>query len=521
MSAGDPGGAGDPGIAVYGGRGGTRANLEDLARATRALRAAAHELDAAATSCSSAGWRLTGPGSPGGSLARDDACLMTGIHDGLGTLTEGELEVARARARALAALAEVRRSPTGPAVAAAHLTGLASALLSTTRIYAEADGAARLLVSRLSRAVGSAAGEHPLGLLVAGAIVGRLAIAVAPAALLGASVVLRRTPGDLVAATRARAAQLANDALTEDAARIEIILAGVGSGLVSLPLGVQPVAAEPVPAAARLASGALDLDPHWRRRALTVIPAVESQHPPAPRDLGDLARRLSALYPDAGGRPGTIGVERLDHPDGTRSWVVEIPGTQELGLGFGENPLDMGTNVRLMAARPNDGTELVTEALRQAGVGANEPILLLGHSQGGMVAMSLAATAAFTSRYRVAAVATLGAPVGTVSVPRSIQVLNVEHVQDVIPALDGVPSPDEPNRTTVRRDLRISPDPRDRFAGRTAGAAHGAGTYARSAEVIGGVDGSSLDAWRDAASQVLGDGRATVTAREFTGVRGR
>src|SRR5450756_841803 len=112
-------------------------------RVTRALCAAAHELDAAATSCSSAGWRLTGAGSPGGSLARDDACLMTGIHDGLGTLTEGELEVARARARALAALAEVRRSPTGPAVAAAHLTGLASALLSTTRIYAEADGAAR------------------------------------------------------------------------------------------------------------------------------------------------------------------------------------------------------------------------------------------------------------------------------------------------------------------------------------------------------------------------------------------
>src|SRR5665647_5725 len=247
--------------------------------------------------------------------------------------------------------------------------------------------------------------------------------------------------------------------------------------------------------------------------------AIETSHPSAPRDLGDVVDRLAALYPVVGGTPGTIRVEQLDHLDGTRSWVVEIPGTQTTTLGVGTNPMDMATNLRLMAGLPNEGTALVTKALEQAGVGADEPILMVGHSQGGMVAMALAGSSTFAARYRIAAVATLGSPVANVSVPRSIQVLNLEHAEDFVPTTDGAPSPDEPNRTTVRRELRKSSSPQDRLAGHSTPDSHLVAVYARSAAVVDDDADPFLDGWREAASVVLGDGSATVTAREFTGVR--
>ena len=47
-------------------------------------------------------------------------------------------------------------------------------------------------------------------------------------------------------------------------------------------------------------------------------------------------------------RPGTpegvISVQQLTHPDGTRAWVVEIPGTEDWGLND-VNPMDLTTNV--------------------------------------------------------------------------------------------------------------------------------------------------------------------------------
>src|SRR5665647_2072712 len=79
--------------------------------------------------------------------------------------------------------------------------------------------------------------------------------------------------------------------------------------------------------------------------------AIETSHPSAPRDLGDVVDRLAALYPEVGGTSGTIRVEELDHLDGTRTWVVEIPGTQDTGIR-GTNPMDMATNLRLMAGLP-------------------------------------------------------------------------------------------------------------------------------------------------------------------------
>ena len=543
----------EPGITVYGGRRGTRANLEDLARATGALEGAARELEEAATRCVQAEWHLSGVPRSAFQVDTDEVV---------------------ARSRALAALAEVRRSPVSPGITAAHVTELAQALRRAARLYLEAENGASGLLGQLSRWQGWIVGENPL-LLIGGVATGAVAVAgVAVAGVVAAGVVVSgvaaarvvvsavaavggsgagsfaaarsvvmspyfmtvpplpprpssvpstvppaavrgRSPAHIVRSAFARVPDLVNETLTQHAVQIEALLSGASEALVALMPGPQRFDPSPVRDAACLADAVLRLGPD---RPLTVVPAIETSHPRAPRDLGDVVDRLAALYPEVGGAPGTIRVEQLDHLDGTRSWVVEIPGTEDTGIR-GTNPMDMATNLQLMAGLPNDGTALVTRALEQAGVGVDEPILMVGHSQGGMVAMALAGSSTFASRYRVAAVATLGSPVATFSVPRSTQVLNLEHTEDFIPTTDGAPSPDEPNRTTVRRDLRKSSDPQDRLAGHSTPDAHRVGVYARSAAVVDEDADPFLDGWREAASVVLGDGSATVTAREFTGVR--
>jgi len=556
----------EPGITVYGGRCGTRANLEDLARATGALEGAARELEAAAACCVQAEWHI----------ARAPR---------FAAVVDVDADEVRARSVALAALAEVRSSPVSPGVTAAHVTELAEALRRAARLYLEAENGASGLLGQLSRWQGWIVGENPFlligvvatgavavaGVAVAGVAVAGVAVSGVAVARVAASAVTAvagsgagsftaarsvvtspyfmtipplpprpsaapstissaapstissaapstaqlRLPADIVRSAFARVPDLVNETLTQHAVQIEALLSGASEALVALMPGPQRFDPSPVRDAARLADAVLRLGPDG---PLTVVPAIETSHPPAPRDLGDVVDRLAALYPEVGGAPGTIRVEELDHLDGTRTWVVEIPGTQDTGFR-GTNPMDMATNLRLMAGLPNDGTALVTRALEQAGVGADEPILMVGHSQGGMVAMALAGSSTFASRYRVAAVATLGSPVANVSVPRSTQVLNIEHAEDFIPTTDGAPSPDEPNRTTVRRELRKSSDPQDRLAGHLTPDAHRVGVYARSAAVVDDDADPFLDGWREAAAQVLGDGSATVTAREFTGVR--
>jgi pimeloyl-ACP methyl ester carboxylesterase len=123
----------------------------------------------------------------------------------------------------------------------------------------------------------------------------------------------------------------------------------------------------------------------------------------------------------------------------------------------------------------------VFAALADAGVGPHVPVLLVGHSEGGIVAVNAARDAAASGRFRVTHVVTAGSPVGTIAadVPSGVQVLALENTADVVPGLDGVPNPDLTNVTTVRtseehgsiganHDLQLSYEPAA-VAAQTAG----------------------------------------------------
>lgn len=470
------------GITVRGGLGPSYADLDELRNAAGALRTAADLLEEAAERVAAAAQII-----PLGSRQAPDT--------------------ARAAADGLAPL--LPPGAASLAVLASRTRELAHSLHAAAELYGVAEDRAGAIWRAVLSALGNSAATSPASALLAGILVGNLALRAGIVAL--GLRLLRGQPvptlGEVVVALP-----------------VDDIVAGAGGLMRGLAPGLQFAVPAPVPDVSHGVVGAVGLAslalPSLARDPLLVTPRLGARRVGrASATAADVLGDVRDLYPAAGGAAGTVGIERIVRPDRSVSWVVAIPGTQSGGLGWGANPMDMDTNLRLMAGLANDGTRLVLRALAQAGVPTAEPILLAGHSQGGMVAMALAGSAAFTARYSVAAVLTAGSPVAAQVVPSSIPVLHLEHRQDLVPALDGAPSPTGVNRTTAVRDLRASSDPVDRLAGHDPGAAHRIDTYARTADAVSATGAPSVRAWEAAAGSVLGGAGSTAVRQEFTGTR--
>ncbi|GAA4723410.1 hypothetical protein GCM10023216_11260 [Isoptericola chiayiensis] len=232
--------------------------------------------------------------------------------------------------------------------------------------------------------------------------------------------------------------------------------------------------------------------------------------------VDDALAATADLYPAGNGvpgrelpgtPPGTVAVQEVTRADGSTSWTVLIPGTQEL-LSTG-NPFDLATDLDLMAEMSADVAAGVLAALADAGAGPDEPVVLVGHSLGGIAAVSLAASPQL--RGRVAGVVTAGAPTATFRTPPGVPVLHLENDEELVSPLDGRSSTENPatrDRVTVGRALADSGDPLDRAASGSVAAAHSVGTHLRTlrhARDAGSVPVTHVSARLDA---LLGGERA-------------
>ncbi|GAA4412461.1 hypothetical protein GCM10023168_34280 [Fodinibacter luteus] len=152
---------------------------------------------------------------------------------------------------------------------------------------------------------------------------------------------------------------------------------------------------------------------------------------------------------------GRVRVVEVSRGDGGSAWVVVVPGTQEWSPRAGSNPFDLTTDLRAMTGYPTVAAAGVTAALSAARSSSGrssttDPVLLVGHSQGGILAAALAGDVAFARHHRVTHVLTTGAPVGLFPVPRQVRVLAVEHGADPVPRLDLTPNPSHASWVTVR-----------------------------------------------------------------------
>lgn len=229
-----------------------------------------------------------------------------------------------------------------------------------------------------------------------------------------------------------------------------------------------------------------------------VTPVLEYESAP-PQSTEELISRI----PRSGENGAQIRIERygLEHP----VYYVYLGGTMDAGLSATGEPWDMTSNVEAMAARDAGSQRAAIEAMRQAGIEADDQVILVGHSQGGLVAARIAQS----QQFRVTELVTVGAPIHKVDVPASTRVLAIEHREDVIPMLSGIAAAGTLATTlTVRRSVAgIAGAPGDPLH------AHNLSRYVETARE---VDHTSDPRLRQAVSNATEPGRAAAEGQGTT-----
>jgi hypothetical protein len=184
-----------------------------------------------------------------------------------------------------------------------------------------------------------------------------------------------------------------------------------------------------------------------------VVPGSGVQ-PRSVRELLEHLHQVAALSgsPDSPAN-GTIEVQTITGPDGQVRHIVYLPGTDEFEPPWDQDAdvRDLQTNLQLVGGQPDAYQQGILQALEDAGVRPGQPVLLVGHSQGGMEAAAI--LAGDDGGLDVTDVVTAGAPTAQLpGFPTGAHVISLEQVGDVVPQLEGAPNADSVEQTTITFD---------------------------------------------------------------------
>lgn len=170
----------------------------------------------------------------------------------------------------------------------------------------------------------------------------------------------------------------------------------------------------------------------WATTATDFIPMAVTERAADVSPPRNLAERWARIPHDG----GDVRIDRFNSPSGLR-FEVYVSGTDF--RDGPDNPWWVGSNAEFVASGQSRSLSATESALAQAGVTSRTPLVITGHSQGGIIALALAASA----RYTVDAVFTVGTPTGFIAEVADVPIVHVAHPEDPVPALGG--------------DVRLSP----------------------------------------------------------------
>ncbi|MCS6712306.1 hypothetical protein JSY14_09850 [Brachybacterium sp. EF45031] len=196
-------------------------------------------------------------------------------------------------------------------------------------------------------------------------------------------------------------------------------------------------------------TGFLDDRPGGQIHSITTDAAPQ----PSPQSLRDLILENNALRRANPTRraleTGSIGIQEIRPASGGEpAFIVQIPPTEGADIrdvpgawGRQGNSRDWASNVRLVAGQDVAAMDDVRAAMARAGIPPGAKVMLVGHSQGGIIGNHLAADPTFNNTsgvegsYNVTHVFSVGSPVQTVAPAHpGTQSVNVSHTIDADPS---------------------------------------------------------------------------------------
>jgi hypothetical protein len=204
--------------------------------------------------------------------------------------------------------------------------------------------------------------------------------------------------------------------------------------------------------------------------------------------------------------------------DGKPIWRVVVPSTQDWeGYGFGADggaANDLGSNLTLMLSPAQQAAyeRMVLDAMGQAGIGPDDHVMMVGWSQGGILAGELAADP--STPYNIEAIVVAGAPIDHMDIPDDVSVVAIQHEGDPVHRLDGqAPPPTSSSWVTVETDPYDPDDPdagpEDNGPLHMDPGQHGSNPYANTAAALdngdlsgkGYIDPATAAAFEDVSAQ--------------------
>jgi uncharacterized protein YukE len=172
---------------------------------------------------------------------------------------------------------------------------------------------------------------------------------------------------------------------------------------------------------------------------LPVGPGTERNKLTLPTSASTLFQGVVDAY-DAGHVDGTkdgdIRILTVKQPDGSNAYIVNIPGTENWGIDGSAQARDLTSNLMLVAGQSTTAQQDIVLAMEKAGIPPGAPVMLNGHSQGGMLAAQLGSDPQFMARFNVTNIMTVGSPIDINAIDPRVHVLAVQHDGDVVPKLD-------------------------------------------------------------------------------------
>lgn len=166
-----------------------------------------------------------------------------------------------------------------------------------------------------------------------------------------------------------------------------------------------------------------------------------------PHAVADVVRHLRELS-DAPDSTGLIEIQTWRDEHGRIRHVVYLPGTDDLNpLSSDSDIRDVEEDLRAAGGQRSAYVEGVEKAMHEAGIAAHDPVLIAGHSLGGMVA---AKELSEGRSFNVTNVITAGAPTAAQrDFPATSHVLSLESSGDIVPQVEGRRNRISPQQTTV------------------------------------------------------------------------